>query len=168
MTSSIYAWLLFLYPGSYRQEFGEEMRSVFGEARSDLRQTLPAKLRFYFREFCGLLRGALYAHFDRLFGPVIPFRRFHMQPRFRFPHSAVVLMCLILAGVVLAIEKAKTVVQMNEGLPAGTAPAWHPLFWLYPLAAALAVGAVAWGILFALKRTGMHRLANLQTSHEQH
>jgi hypothetical protein len=84
---TVYCWLLCLYPGSYRHEFGEEMTSVFHEARSALPPALAAKISFYQREFSGLLSGALCAHFDRWFGPAIPFRRFDMQPQFRFPRS---------------------------------------------------------------------------------
>jgi hypothetical protein len=54
-------YLLCLYPGSYRDEFGAEMTSVFRDARSTLPPALAAKLSFYRREFCGLLSGALRA-----------------------------------------------------------------------------------------------------------
>lgn len=71
-------------------------------------------------------------------------------------------------GVELAIHKAKTVVATREGFRPGTVEIWHSmLFWLYPIALALAIVGVIWGILFALRRTGTHRLANLQTSPEQ-
>jgi hypothetical protein len=76
-------------------------------------------------------------------------------------------MWVILAGVVLAIHKAKAVVAMNEGLRLETVAIWDPLFWLYPLGVVLAIVGAVWGILFALRRTGMHRLANVQTSPEQ-
>ena len=76
------------------------------------------------------------------------------------------LMFVILAGVVLAIHKAQNVVQMKESLPA-TATAWGPMLWglLVALALILAalVAAAAWGFLFALRRTGMHRLHGAQT-----
>ena len=84
MTLTVYGWLLCLYPVSYRHEFGEEMTSVFCEARNALPTALGAKISFYRREFCGLLSGALCAHFDSLLGPAIPFRRFYMQSQFRF------------------------------------------------------------------------------------
>ena len=167
MTSSLYCWLLFLYPRSYRHEFGEEMASVFRQARSGLPPALLSKVSFYRREFCGLLSGSLRVHFDRLFGPAIPSWRFDMQPQFRFPRSTVFLMWVILAGVVLAIQKAKLVVNMKQGLPPGTVPVLGSLlFWLYPLAVVLAVAGAVWGILFALRRTGVHRLANVGTSAE--
>jgi len=169
---TIYCWLLWLYPGSYRDEFGEEMTSVFCEARSELPPVLPASIRFYRREFCGLLSGAMRARFDRLFGPAIPLRRFSVQPQFRLYRSAVFLMCLILAGLVLAIHKAQNVVQMKESLPPATATAWGPMLWglLFALALILAAvaAAAAWGVLFALRRTGMHRLDGMQTWAEHH
>src|SRR6516162_10024983 len=98
---TVYRWLLCLYPRSYRREFGDEMTSVFHDARIKLPPALTAKISFYHREFCGLLSGALLAHFDDVFGPAFP--RFYMQRQFRFPRSTVFLMCVILAGVVLAI-----------------------------------------------------------------
>ena len=55
MALTVYCWLLCLYPGSCRHEFGEEMTSVFRDARNTLPPALAAKIRFYRREFCGLL-----------------------------------------------------------------------------------------------------------------
>ena len=110
---TVYCWLLCLYPRSYRREFGDEMTSVFRDARIELPPALAAKVSFYGREFCGLLSGALCAHFDRVFGPAISFPRFHMQRQFRFPRSTVFLMCMILASVVLAINKAVNIVEQK-------------------------------------------------------
>jgi hypothetical protein len=166
VVQAVYRWLLRLYPGSYRDEFAEEMTSVFCEARNELGPAKSMKLSFYGREFYGLCSGALRAHVERVFGAV-PFRGFYMQPQRRFPHSTVFLTCVILAGVVLAIEKAKTVVQMKEGLTPAIAPGWHPLFWFFPFAVALVIAGAVWGILFALRRTGMHRLDNMHTWPEQ-
>jgi hypothetical protein len=165
VTLTAYRCLLCLYPKSYRHEFGEEMKSVFREAQSDVPAAPAAKISFYLREFCGLLSGALRAHFDRLFGPGIPFPRFHMQSQFRFPRSTVFLMLVILAGVVLAIEQAKTIVKYG---PHQVTSAWRLTPWFIFLFPALAFAAVAavWGLLFALRRTGMHRLDGIQTSPE--
>jgi hypothetical protein len=169
---TLYRWLLRLYPARYRAELDDEMTSVFLDARSTLPPTLVARIRFYRREFCGLLSGALSAHLDRRFGPSTPFRRFSMQRQFRFPRSTVFLMCVILAGLVLAIHKAQNVVQMKESLPPATATAWGPMLWglLFALALILAAvaAAAAWGVLFALRRTGMHRLDGMQTWAEHH
>lgn len=169
----VYRSLLYLYPAGYRREFGDEMAWVLQKAEADRAQLSPlsrASLRV--REVSGLLSGAVQGHLRSLFGfyEWFPFRRFNMQRQFRFPRSTVFLMCVILAGVVLAIEKAKTIVQMKEGLPPATAAIWDPMLWsfLLPLAVFLAAIAAGWGILFALGRTGMHRLDHMQTWPERH
>ena len=159
MALTVYCWLLCLYPGSYRHEFGEEMTSVFCQARSELAPALPAKIRFYQREFCGLLSGALCVHFDRLFGPAIPFRRFKMQPQFRFPRSTVLLMLVILAGVVLTIAEASSVAGDTLGL------AWRSLVsvLVFMLLIMCTAAAVVWGILHTLRRSGVHRLEDVNS-----
>ena len=52
---TVYCWLLCLYPRSYRHNFGEEMTFVFRDTRSALPPALAVKIRFYRREFSGLL-----------------------------------------------------------------------------------------------------------------
>lgn len=157
---TVYSWLLCLYPGSYRREFGEEMTSVFGEARSKLPPALPAKVSFYRREFCGLLSGALLAHFARLFAPAIPFRRFNMQSQFRFPRSTIFLMLVIFAGVVLTIAKASSIAGDTAG------SVWPSLIsvMVLMLLSMCAAAAVVVGILHTLRRSGVHRLENVQGS----
>jgi hypothetical protein len=166
----LYRSLLRLYPAAYLREYGGEMTLVFAQAQTDAREkTLRARVSFCWREVTGLLAGALR---QRVFGPhhCGGIRRFGMRPEFRFPRSTVFLMSVILAGVVLAIDKANTVVQMKEGLPAGTVEAWYPMLWGLLCALALVVAAVAvgWGILFALRQTGMHRLGNVETWPQRH
>jgi hypothetical protein len=158
---TVYCWLLRLYPGSCREEFGEEMTSVFREARSELPPALAAKLSFYGREFCGLLSGALRAHLDRLFGPAIPLRRFYMQPQFRFPRSTVFLMLVIFAAVILAIAKAMSV-SVAYGATPGTV--WPSLISVFGVMAVsmCAAAAVTWGILHSLRRSGVHRLEKVR------
>jgi len=162
----LYQGLLYLYPAAYQQEFGEEMQCVFMQAQAEC-CTAPwlRRATFCARELVGLLSGAAQAHLLSLFGndEWLRLRRFNMRPQYRFPHSTVFLMCVILDGVVLAIEKAKTIVQMKKGVPPATVAGWHPLFWLYPFAVVLAVAGAVWGIMFALRRTGMHRLDRAQT-----
>jgi hypothetical protein len=155
---TVYCWLLRLYPGSYRDEFGEEMTSVFREARIELRPALPAKISFYRREFRGLLWGALCAHLERLFGPCIPFRRFPIKPQFRFPRSSVFLMLVIFAGVMLTIAKASSVAGDSLG------SAWRQLLFvlIFMLLSMCTAAAVVWGILHSLRRSGLHRLENVQ------
>jgi len=156
---TIYHWLLCLYPGSYRDEFGEEMTSAFHDARSTLSPALDTKISFYRREFCGLLSGALCAHFDRLFGSGIPFPRCDVQPHFRFPRSTVSLMLVVFAGVVLAIVKASSVAGDTLG------SAWRSFVsvLVFMLLTTCTAAAVVWRILHALGRSGMHRLQNVQS-----
>jgi hypothetical protein len=165
MLLTVYRSLLCLYPERYRDEFGEEMISVFREARTDSSPALIAKITFYWREFGGLVSGALHAHFERWLGPTVLFPRLYMQPQFRFPRSTVFLMCVILAGVVLAINKAADVVQLKAGLPRSTNATWEPMLGALLLTVAVVLAAVAagWGVLFATRRTGMHRLEGVQT-----
>lgn len=89
-----------------------------------------------------------------------------MRSEFRFPRSMVLLMCVILAGVALAIEKAKDVVHMKEGLPLGTMAVWDPMLvsLLLTLGLVLALSGGIWGILFALRRSGMHRLSDVDAA----
>ena len=89
-----------------------------------------------------------------------------MRPQYRFPRSTVFLMWVILAGVVLAIDKAKVVATSG---PHEVIVAWNslPLFLLLFPALACAAVLVVWGLLFALHRTGMHRLDGVQAWPEQ-
>lgn len=160
----VFLSLLYLYPSAYRREFGDEMSSVFLAARSGV-PPMFARAIFYLREMKGLLAGALHAHLFSVFGhdDWMYLRRFKMRPQFRFPRSTVFMMWVILAGVLLAIEKAKTV-QVKYG-PQEVMAVWNSLPWflLFFPALACATVAVVWGILFALHRTGMHRLNNVGT-----
>jgi hypothetical protein len=161
MALTFYCWLLCLYPGSYRKEFGEEMASVFREARSALPRTTAAKASFYRREFCGLLLGAMWAHFDRLFGRAMPFSRFAMQPQFRFPRSTVFLMVVIFVGVILTIAKAMSVSAAYGAAPGSVWPSFISIFGFMSVVLC-AAAAVVWGILHKLRRSGAHRLENVQ------
>jgi hypothetical protein len=165
MLLTAYRSLLCLYPESYRNEFGQEMIAVFREAQTDVSPAVTAKITFHQREFRGLLSGALRAHFERLFGPAVLFPRLYMKPQFRFPPSTVFLMCAIFGGVVLAINKAVDVVQLKQGLPRGSNAAWEPMLaaLLLILTLLIAAAAAVWGVLFATRRTGMHRLQGMQT-----
>jgi hypothetical protein len=154
---TVYCWLLCLYPRSYRHNFGEEMTFVFRDTRSSLPPALAAKISFYRREFCGLLSGALRIRVDSRFGPAVAFRRFHMQPQFRFPRSTVILMLVIFAGVVLTIAEAASVAGDALGL------GWRTLVFLlsFMLLSMCTAAAVGWRILHSLRRSGVHRLQNV-------
>jgi len=163
---ALYRFLLRLYPRDYFREYAGEMEWVFRHAQEDARrQTLRRRALFCTREISGAIAGALRQRLFSVWGPNLS-RRFDMRPGFRFPRSTVFLMFVILAGVELTIHKAKTIVAIREGFR--PVEIWHSLlFSLYPLVLALAIVGAVWGILFALQRTGMHRLANLQASPER-
>ena len=161
MALRVYCWLLYLYPARYRHDFGQEMKSVYGQAISDLPPELIAKISFYQREFWGLGSGALRAHLDRLLGPAMLSRRFDMQSQFRFPRSTVLLMLVIFAAVILTIAKAMSV-SVAYGATPGTV--WPSLISVFGFMAVsmCAAAAVIWGILHSLRRSGVHRLENVQ------
>ena len=89
-----------------------------------------------------------------------------MQREFRFPKSTAVLMAIILAGVVLAIEKGKAIQaslpQVNPQI-GPIQPAQHSFLPTVALVFAFfyAAGLIGWAILFALRRSGVHRLADM-------
>lgn len=161
---SLYRWLLYLYPPVYRREYKDEMVSVFRDAHADVSTgTFSERISFRVREALGLLAGAVQENIRIMNGSdqLISFRRFTMRPEFRFPRSTVALMLVIFAGVILAMEKANTV---QVAYAAGSDSIWPSTPWFFGLGLLLACAAAVavWGILFALGRTGSHRLANIQ------
>ena len=161
---SFYRSLLYLYPRVYRQEYAEEMFSVFREARADVgTESTKERIIFRVRETSGLLAGALRERICAITGNyrLISFRGFDMRPQFRFPRSTVFLMAIILGGVIVAMEKAHTI-EMKYA--AGVGSIWPSLPWFlgFTLLVTGAAAVAIWGILFALGRSGAHRLANIQ------
>jgi hypothetical protein len=161
---SFYRWLLYLYPSLYRREYADEMISVFRDAQADVSDgSFGERIGFRARETWGLLGGAVEEHIRIIAGSdqSISFTRFNMRPEFRFPRSTVVLMSIVFAGVILALEKANTI-QVKYA--AGSGSIWPSLPWFLGLTLLFtcATVMVVWGILFALGRTGVHRLANIQ------
>ena len=161
---SFYRCLLYLYPSLCRREFADEMISVFCDAHADVSAgSVKERISFRVRETLGLLAGAVREH-TRIIGgsdQSISFRGFDVRPEFRFPRSTVFLMSIIFAGVILAMEKAHTI-QVKYAAGAGSI--WPSLPWFLGLTLLFtcATVMVVWGILFALGRTGAHRLANIQ------
>jgi hypothetical protein len=159
-----YRWLLYLYPSLYRREYGDEMISVFRDAQADVSDgSFGELISFRAEEAWGLLAGAVQEHIRIIGGryQLISFTRFNMRPEFRFPRSTVFLMSIIFAGVILAMEKAHTI-QVKYA--AGVGSIWPSLPWFLGLALLFTcvTAMLVWGILFALGRTGAHRLANIQ------
>jgi hypothetical protein len=156
---TVYDWLLRLYPDSHRRRFGEEMAFVFEQAKAERANQGPRLLTsFYFREILGMLRGAWQERFQEFSN-----RRSAMRTQFRFPKTTPILMTIILAGVVLAIQKGEAIqASLPDVNPAigPIHPAQHTLLpeiviWLVSFYIA---GFIGWAILFALRRSGSHRL----------
>ncbi|MGO8795776.1 MAG: hypothetical protein ACLQLC_13215 [Candidatus Sulfotelmatobacter sp.] len=162
----VYERLLRLYPPAYRQRFESEMIAVFREVDADAhKKGSLARAGFYLREVTGLLRGAINEHARQIPGRHLlfqmPFGRFTMRSNFRFPKTTVFLMTVILAGVVLAIEKAE---DISASLPYANPPvgpiqpAPHTALMTMALMFVLVyvMGAVGGAIYFALRRAGAH------------
>jgi len=165
-----YRCLLYLYPPLYRREYAAEMISVFRDAQADVWfGSFRERLSFRTRETLGLLAGAAQEHLRILCGnsPIISFTRLDMRPEFRFPRSTVVLMSVVFAGVVFAMKEASAI-QAKYGSASDSM--WHtfPGFAGLTFGFTFATVAIVWAILFALGRTGVHRLANIDpgTKHE--
>jgi hypothetical protein len=168
---SLYRCLLYLYPTAYRYEYGDEMAGVFREVRSETRtKGLLPRGKFFLREFAGLLYGALQEHSRAITGSNLfpsSSRRFTMRSEFRFPKATPVLMTIILAGVILTIEKATAI---EESLPLAYPQQLPPIkpehFTFFPAMAviflsAYAAAVIGWAVLFALRRSGVHRLSEM-------
>lgn len=169
---AVYRTLLRLYPAEHRQLFGEEMLAVLVEERDEnAKRKLLARGRLVTRETAGLLRGALRERF-RVFTTIqdeLSFvtGRFAMRNGFRFPKTTIVFMALILACVMSAIQRgediAASVPNVNPPLPLHIQPVHSILLGGLPLFFAFfyAAGLIGWAILFALRRSGVHRLADM-------
>jgi hypothetical protein len=158
-----YRCLFYLYPRSFRREWRQEMTAVFRDAQADIRsRSLRERLSFDARETLGLLAGALQEHLRIVSGrsPFLSFQGFNMRPEFRFPRSTVVLMSVIFAGVMFAMKEASSI-QAKYGSASESMWRTFPGFAGFTFGFALVMVAIAWAILFALGRSGVHRLENL-------
>ena len=84
-----------------------------------------------------------------------------MRTEFRFPRTTAILMTIILAGILVAIRKAEAIEASLAGVNVG--PMHTVQTNLLPgvaigLASFYAAGLLVWSILFALRRSGVHRL----------
>ena len=168
---SVYRRLLRLYPTAYREDFGEEMTSVFDDLHKEFQGAgFFQKALFIIHEIIGLLFGAARERWRVLgcYNPNVSFqtRRFNMHPGFRFPKSTAVLMAVILAGTILAIEKCKSIVDsLHKANPQGSSLAPEQITFFGAFAAIVVasylLALVVWAVLFALRRSGVHRLAKI-------
>lgn len=162
---SLYEQLLRLYPARYRQQFEDEMLTLFRELQSENRlRTRVRRGIFYGREIAGALRGAARERCRVLRGQDVGLFEggFMMRDGFRFPKTTAVLMTLILAGIVVAIQKGEAI---QASLPASN-PQIGPIqphsVMLSSIVSFLlifyAAGSIGWIILFALRKFRVHRL----------
>lgn len=174
---AVYRTLLRLYPAEHRELFGQEMLAVLVEERDESAQRkLSARGRLVMRETAGLLIGALRERFRVLthIQDELSFAtgRFALRNGFRFPKTTIVFMTLILCGVLMAIKRgediATSVPNVNPPLPVHIQSVHPILLGGMPLFFAFfyAAGLIGWAILFALKRSGVHRLADVTGNHK--
>lgn len=168
----VYRNLLRLYPAEHREQFGEEMLAVLVQERAENVKHRPMdRARLVMRETAGLLLGAFREHF-RLLTEIheeLSFvtGRFAMRNGFRFPKTTILFMALILGGVLTAIKKgediAASVPNVNPPFPVHIQDTHSILLGGMPLFFAFfyAAGLIGWAILFALRRSGVHRLADV-------
>ena len=163
-----------LYPAAYRCEFGEEMLEVLSELQGEIRkQNAITRVFFAARESGGLVSGALHEHLRSFTGSydneIFSLRRFAMKSEFRFPKATVGLMLVILAAVMFTIEKARAI---STSVP-HSSPSVGPIQSVQativePLLAiliwAITAGAIGWGILYALHRSGVQQLSEMNPS----
>jgi len=162
---TLYRRLLVLYPADFREEYGDEMAWVFRQAHAEIRGgSALALVAFCAREMQGLLVGSVRERVRGLFGSYnpAPGKGGSMESKFRFPRATLVLMLLSLLGVVLSLGEAR-VVEMHYG-GGSVPPEWPMLLWIFGqmLLITVAVAASVWGILFALRRSGIQRLEELK------
>ena len=163
-----YRRLLLFYPAEHREQFGQEMVEVFGEAQAENQNKgVIAQGAFYVREIAGLLKGAVREHLRVVLGAhaglSLYTRRFTMRDGFRFPKTTAVLMTIILAGLMLAIKRGEDIANSLSHVNPQIAPIQPmPSTLLPPIALVFvgfyAAGVIGWVILFALRRSGVHRL----------
>jgi hypothetical protein len=170
----VYRHALRLYPACHHERFGEEMLALFRELQAETAtKGIIAESVFYVRETSGVVAGALREHWRVLssdsFWLLFPTRRSTMRTEFRFPKTTAVLMTIILAGVVLAIRRGEAI---QRSLPYANPPVGpiHPVHStllpgvVFGLAFFYAAGLIGWAILFAMRRSGVHRLDETSVS----
>ncbi len=95
-----------------------------------------------------------------------------MRSEFRFPKATMALMTVILAAVMFTIEKARAI---SVSIPHANPPVGpiHPTqamivqALLATLIWAIGAGAIGWGILYVLRRTGVQQLSEMNPSGNQ-
>ena len=166
LLTTLFRRLLFLYPADFREEFGDEMEWVFQQAYAGTRsENALERMWFCAKELQGLLVGSVRERVRVLFALPCPdrWKGGNMEAKFRFPRATLVLMLLSLLAVVLTLEQAR-MIEVHYGNNVGVPPEWPMLLWIFGrlLLIALGFAALAWGIFFALRRSGIQRLEELK------
>lgn len=169
---SLCRYLLYLYPADHRVEFGEEMSAVLRERHTEIAvRDAMARWASYAREVGGLLVGAAREHVRAMAypGEEFPIRRIRMRSEFRFPKATPVLMTVILGAVVMTIEKARAIQTSVPEAHPHVGPIHAADFTVLPsfvllLVLGCTVGAIGWAIVFAMRRSGVHRWEELKGS----
>jgi hypothetical protein len=166
---NIYRCMLRLYPALHRDRFGAEMTAVFGELQAEnVSKGIAARCAFYLRESTGVVRGALREHWRALGGDAVwlsfPSRRYTVRTEFRFPKATAVLMAIILGGVLLAIQKGEAISASLRDAASSPIGPIHPVHSVLVGGIVMgflffyAAGLIGWAIMFAMRRSGVHRL----------
>jgi len=174
LSITLYRSLLRLYPAFHRERFGEEMIAVFAEMQAEtVSKGTMARAVFCLREGAGVVAGALQEHWRALGGEDVwlwfPTRRFTMRTEFRFPKATAVLMTIILGGIILAIQKGEAISTSLRGAVSPPIGPIHPVHSVMVGGILLgfvffyAAGLIGWAILFAMRRSGVHRLSETST-----
>ena len=83
-----------------------------------------------------------------------------MRSEYRFPRSAIFLMVVLLVAVVVAIESARSISAGETKVIS----AWAILrVFMFGAGLMCVMGAIGYAIMSVLRRTGVDRLANIQT-----
>ena len=95
-----------------------------------------------------------------------------MRSEFRFPKATVMLMAIILGAVTVAIDKARAIQASIPYANPHVGPIQPLQFTVLPsllliLVGACIAGAIGWAIVFALHRSGVHRLSEIDPSSGQ-
>jgi len=156
MMRRLYRWLLFCYPADYRATFGAEMADVFGEALDATRKrgVWPSVI-FCLRELVGLLWATSCADMRIHSG------RVDRAEGFILGRAVAHRLIFVLAAIVAVIEVLKSFLPHRQP---SQSRLWNEfLLAILPALAVLFSAAVGWGISFLFGRTGLHRIANLNT-----
>ena len=172
----LYERLLRLYPASYRQQFADEMLMLFSQLQCENNaHTSLSRGIFYLREIAGVLGGAARERCRTLPRRNLPLFEggFMMRDGFRFPKTTAVLMTLILAGIVVAIQKGEAIQASMAASNSQIGPAQpvHSVLLSSIVSFLLifyAAGSIGWIVLLALRKFGVHRLDESSGGNSRH